>query len=382
MNSWRASSFRCAMISVSTRPGATALTVIAARGELQRQRLRERDQPALGRRVVGLAGVARDPADRDDVDDPAPALVEHPADQGLRHAEGALEVDVEDVVPVLFLHEGKEGVLDDAGVVDEDVGAAEVRGDAVGQGLDVLGLADVDAGARAPLPRRGGSRPPSPRPARCPAGRSARCGRPPRASSSEIARPMPREPPVTTAVFIAAATISTAARIDSHRSRPARQRVVRSIQRDHLREHLARAGLEEEPVAVGDHRLEGVLPERREAERRAEQPADVLAAGDRAPLGTVVRHARVADRPTAPRSAGAIASATGRISSLWIGQLIVSGRTESARGRSSSSAAATPSARPVRTNCVDALTLPIQTGRPRSRRACAAPRRRPRGARR
>src|SRR5262249_26634468 len=96
---------------------------------LERERLGGGDQASVGGGVVGLPRVSRDAGNRDDVDDPSPVLVEHPAHDGLGHPEGALQIDVHHGVPVFFLEERKERVLDDAGVVDEDVGSAEIRRD-------------------------------------------------------------------------------------------------------------------------------------------------------------------------------------------------------------------------------------------------------------
>ena len=237
-----------------------------------------------------------------------------------------------DVVPVLFLHEREERVLDDARVVDEDVRAAEVGPDAVGQRLDLLGLQDVhDQGGGLPA-RAGGSPRPSPPRARGPAGRSGRRARRRAASSSEIARPMPREPPVTTAVLIAAADYIHGG--PDRRERARRMAARRPIDPAH---HPARAsrrarprGSARSPSATSASKVsfqsvgkQKAVPSR----RRISSPA-----GDRPPLRAVVRHVAGRGCVARPAISGAIASATGRISSLWIGQLIVSGSTESARG--------------------------------------------------
>ena len=72
------------------------------------------------------------------------------------------------------------------------------------------------------------------------------------ASSSEIARPMPREPPVTTAVFMRASSgrdyIHRPAPIAATRARRDRRGSVRSIHRDHLGQHVAGPDLENETM--------------------------------------------------------------------------------------------------------------------------------------
>ena len=191
------------------------------------------------------------------------------------------------------------------------------------------------------------------------------------ASSSEIARPMPREPPVTTAVSHARPTISTAAPDRGERAgRMAAGRPVDPAR--HLREHLARArprgrrGGRRRPCAskvsfqsVGK---QNAVPSRR---RTSSPPRD-----RRVPRG----------RSTARRGRGSI------------GRPAISGRDrvgdrphqlavdrpahrqrqhrEGAGRRAPRGRPSTASALPVRTNCVEALTLPIQTGA----RARAGPR--------
>jgi hypothetical protein len=95
-------------MSVSMKPGATALTVMF-------------EQPALRRGVVGLADVAPLADDRRDVHDPAVVVLDHVRQRGLGHEEGAREVDREDLVPVLVVHLEHRLVDRDAGVVDEHV---------------------------------------------------------------------------------------------------------------------------------------------------------------------------------------------------------------------------------------------------------------------
>ena len=84
----RASFVRNEIISVSTKPGATAFTVTPYGADLRRERLREGDERSLGRGVVRLPGAARERRERRDVHDASPAAPEHAAHHGLRRAEG------------------------------------------------------------------------------------------------------------------------------------------------------------------------------------------------------------------------------------------------------------------------------------------------------
>jgi hypothetical protein len=64
-----------------------------------------------------------------------PALgLEHRADGGLDHVEGAEEVDLQDLLPVVDRHAHDQVIAGDAGIVDEDVDLAE-RLEGGGDGL-------------------------------------------------------------------------------------------------------------------------------------------------------------------------------------------------------------------------------------------------------
>ena len=64
-------------MSVSIRPGATAFTVTPRRATSAATVLVKAIRPALGGRVVGLAGVGAQADDRGDVDDPPAAGADH-----------------------------------------------------------------------------------------------------------------------------------------------------------------------------------------------------------------------------------------------------------------------------------------------------------------
>lgn len=190
-----------AVISVSMKPGATALPGDAARGVLLRQRLGQADEPRLGRGVVRLPGVAHQAGDRAYVDDPPAFRARHlPADR-LAGVERALEVDGKHAVEVLLGHLQQQLVAGDACVVDEDVDAAEVLADPAEGFLDerkVGHVAFVGRGADAEGLRFGD--PVSAARSSAPAYTTATSA-PFSANETAMAAPMPREPPVTTAVL-------------------------------------------------------------------------------------------------------------------------------------------------------------------------------------
>ena len=108
-----------AVMRVSMKPGATAL-IVACAGSSGASVLDHADHARLGRRVVRLAAVAGDPADRGDAHDPAAVATEQRRVDPLV----ALEVDGEHRVPPVLAHAGERAVAGDAGVVDDDVDAA------------------------------------------------------------------------------------------------------------------------------------------------------------------------------------------------------------------------------------------------------------------
>ena len=88
-------------IGVSMKPGGTALTVMPVGPVLERQRLGQAVDRGLGRHVwrhVRLPGMR---AGRGDVDDPAPAGLDHVRQHRLHAVEDAVEVDVDDPLPVV-----------------------------------------------------------------------------------------------------------------------------------------------------------------------------------------------------------------------------------------------------------------------------------------
>src|SRR3546814_16144379 len=66
-----------------------------------RQRLGEAVDARFGGGIVDLAVLARLPVDRADVDDAAPAALDHAAKGRFRPVEAAAEVDAHDIVPIV-----------------------------------------------------------------------------------------------------------------------------------------------------------------------------------------------------------------------------------------------------------------------------------------
>src|SRR5918997_6509283 len=107
------------------------------------QRLRQAQQPGLGRGVVGLPDAAHLADDRGDHHDPPAAALEHVPERGLRQVEGARQVDFDDPAPVVVGHLQHGAVDGDARVVDQDVEPAVLLDD-LGDGAPaVVGVRDV-----------------------------------------------------------------------------------------------------------------------------------------------------------------------------------------------------------------------------------------------
>ena len=107
------------------RSGRDDVAGDVAAGELPGDAAGQAEQARLGRRVVGLAGLADLAADRRDVHDPAVARLHHPRRRAPDRVERAGEVRVEHGVPVLVGHADEQPVAGDAGVVHEHVDRPE-----------------------------------------------------------------------------------------------------------------------------------------------------------------------------------------------------------------------------------------------------------------
>ena len=200
-------------MSVAMKPGVTALTVspmpspyralrpVELEEGLPGQRLGQPEQAGLGGGVVDLADVAGLADDRGHVDDPAGAALDHVLDRGLGHEEGARQVDRDDLLPVLVGHLGHGPVDGDAGVVHQDVDPAVVVDHLAQHPAAVIGVTDVAlVHGDPPVRILGGHARPgtSPRPRGRASKPAATCA-PWLASSWQMAAPMPRVPPVTSA---------------------------------------------------------------------------------------------------------------------------------------------------------------------------------------
>src|SRR5215467_14095460 len=117
------------------------------------QRLREAEQPGLGRGVVDLADVAGLPDHRGHVDDPAGAAPEHVLERVLGHEERAGQVDRDHLLPVVIGHLGHDLVDRDPGVVDQDVEPAVLLDDLADHPAAVVGVTDVPLVHGGPLSR-------------------------------------------------------------------------------------------------------------------------------------------------------------------------------------------------------------------------------------
>src|SRR3546814_3330841 len=71
---------------------------------VERDRLRQRDDAELGRRIIGLADIADQAAGRGEVDEAARLLLAKIGRRGLRDVEDAGQIDLDDALPVLIAH--------------------------------------------------------------------------------------------------------------------------------------------------------------------------------------------------------------------------------------------------------------------------------------
>ena len=187
-------------MSVSIMPGAITFTVIAARRHLARQRLGEADQPGLRRRVVGLARRSPSGPTTELI-----AMIRPPRCFSIGRIAACVstkrrgQVRREHGVPVVALHPHQQLIARDAGVADQDVEPPVPLDDAAGHALERGRVGDVDAQRLGPAAarrdarrrtRRRGRRAPRRRPSR-----------PARRAAPAIARPMPRDAPVTSATL-------------------------------------------------------------------------------------------------------------------------------------------------------------------------------------
>ena len=112
--------------------------------QLSREGFGEADETSFGGGVVGLAGLTSLADYGGDVDDAAPAILDHLGHDGLGEEKGSGEIGGQDIVPVLALHAEGEDVTGNTGVVDEDVNTAEVGNDRLGALFDGIFAGDVE----------------------------------------------------------------------------------------------------------------------------------------------------------------------------------------------------------------------------------------------
>ena len=123
------------VMSVSMKPGATQLTVMLRLPSSCASERRHAGDAGLGRRIVGLAGIAGSANHRGDVDDAAAARLHHAAHDQLGQPEHRLEIGVDDRIPLVVLHAHRQVVAGDAGIVDQDRHGAEALLDLADHGL-------------------------------------------------------------------------------------------------------------------------------------------------------------------------------------------------------------------------------------------------------
>ena len=167
---------------------------------LLHERLAERIQPGLRRAVRGTADEGVLPGEAADVDDPAATSRAHLRDCRTAAVEDAGEVRLEHAVPVVVAHLGDVRKRADAGVVHEDVHAAEPAHRRADQAIHIAARAHVRAHRLEPVARV----------AQACSRAESRCSwlkpliatlAPSSSSAAVMARPIPRDPPVTTATF-------------------------------------------------------------------------------------------------------------------------------------------------------------------------------------
>ncbi len=90
-------------------------------GHFQRQRHGETMHARFGRGVIGLAELAFFAIHRRDVDDAAPAPLDHAVDHLLGHIEHGVEIGSQHQIPIFVAHFAQYGVAGDAGVVHQNV---------------------------------------------------------------------------------------------------------------------------------------------------------------------------------------------------------------------------------------------------------------------
>ena len=113
--------------------------------QLLAERLGQRDDAGLRRRIGDRVRIALLAGDRGDVDDAAVVLRDHQRHHGAAAEELAVEVDAHHLRPGLRrILPGRHVRPGDAGVVDQDVDAAERLHGGVARGFDLGELGDVD----------------------------------------------------------------------------------------------------------------------------------------------------------------------------------------------------------------------------------------------
>src|SRR3984957_670894 len=130
----------------------------AAGRDLGGDRFRHGDHRGFRGGVIRLAGIAGDPADRADRDDPAVAAAQHAAQRGADQAKPGGEVDLQHRLPIPVAHAHRKPVAGDSGIVDQDVELAERRLRLADQALRLVGLGKIGGEDMSALAKFGGER--------------------------------------------------------------------------------------------------------------------------------------------------------------------------------------------------------------------------------
>ena len=136
-------------MSVSMKPGATALTVMPREASSLARDLVNPSSACLRRGVIGLSGIAGHAHDRGQVHDPPAARLHHLPHAGPGQAIHRGEIRGDDHVPVLGLHAQQQRVARDGGVVHQDGGQLRVLLELRHQRIDRGGAAGIEHRAAA-----------------------------------------------------------------------------------------------------------------------------------------------------------------------------------------------------------------------------------------
>ena len=124
-------------------PGEIALTVTPWGPNSRASALVESPDAVLRRRDMRAVGGAHDRVQAGEIDDPTPALRDHPGQEGAGEVHRRVEVDLDDATPIRLAHLEKTLVRTDRRVVDEDIDRPELVQRRPGEALRLVGRPDI-----------------------------------------------------------------------------------------------------------------------------------------------------------------------------------------------------------------------------------------------